>query len=321
MSVNPFSADAAVREHLARLDRERGDAIRGEIRNALGQGHRDPAENLGGIVDARVVARMCAAHGITVEQLMLLSLRVAEHYSHPEVSNFTVGAVGLEAETGNLVLGGNLEFTGAHIGNTVHGEGFVFTRAFSRGTSIKTIAIGEAHPCAHCRQYLSEFAATANLTLIDPLGHRLTMAQLFPWPFDPNYLGETGIVAGAVPYPTLELQPSGNLVDATTAVRLTDHGRRSYTPYGKSPAALVLTLSDGNLVGGSAIESVAFNPTISPSQSAMVNLVAHGYGGGDIAVAVIATVDGARVDYILPTADALTAIAPSVSLRQLKWAA
>jgi cytidine deaminase len=321
VSVNPFSADAAVAEHLARLDRERGDAIRGEVRAALGHDHRDPAGNMGGIVSAEVVGRICAAHGITVEQLMLLSLRVAELYSHPEVSSFTVGAIGLEAETGNLVLGGNLEFTRAHIGTTVHGEGFVFTRAFTRGTSIKTIAIGEAHPCAHCRQYLSEFAATANLTLIDPLGHRLTMAQLYPWPFDPKYLGETGIIAGAVPYPALELEPFGNLVGTATAACLTEYGRRSYTPYGKSPAALVLTLSDGNLVGGSAIESVAFNPTISPLQSAMIHLVAHGYSGGDIKAAVIATVDGARVDYILPTVDALAAIAPGIELRMLKWTA
>ena len=28
--------------------------------------------------------------------------------------------------------------------------------------------------------------------LIDPLGHRLTMAELYPWPFDPGYLGEPG---------------------------------------------------------------------------------------------------------------------------------
>jgi cytidine deaminase len=317
VSANPFSAVAAVREHLDRLDRERGDAIRGEVRDAFGHGRGDPAANMGGIVDAATVARICAGHGITLEQLMLLCLRVAEHFSHPPISHFTVGAIGLEAETGNLVLGGNLEFPGTPISNTVHGEGFVFARAFSRGTSIKTIAIGEAHPCAFCRQFLSEFAATANLTLIDPLGHRLTMEQLYPWPFDPAYLGQPGIVAGNIPHPTLELAGAGGPV----AAPLTAAGRKSHVPYGGKPAAIALTLRDGTIVTGAAIESVSFNPTMHPLQTAMIDLIAHGYDASDIAAATLAAESNAPVDYVHAVQTLLAAIAPDVPLEVVAWAA
>ena len=206
---------------------------------------------------------------------MLLALDAAKAIARPPISGFFVGAVGLEAETGDLILGGNVEFPGTHLGFTIHGEGFVFTRAFSRGTTIRTIAIGEAHPCAHCRQYISEFAASRELTLIDPLGHRLTMAELYPWPFDPDYLGERGAVAGAL---DASLDLAANDWPRPVADRLLDAGRRAHAPYSKCPGAVVLALSDGRMVAGSSVESVAFDPTMGPLQAAMINLIAHGYG-------------------------------------------
>jgi cytidine deaminase len=318
LSLNPFGFDPEIRARIAALETEAGIAVRDAVSRALAETERSLAENMGGVLPAKAASAICAAHGINADELLLLSLGAAQRFAHPSISEFYVGAVGREAGTGNLVFGGNLEFTGAHIGNTVHGEGFVFTRAFSRGTAIQTLAIGEAHPCAHCRQYLSEFAAAQNLVLIDPLGHRLRMADLYPWPFDPDYLGETGIVAGAVPHPQLELRPHD--LPARVAAALTRLGQRSYTPYGKAPAAMVFILKDGALIGGGAIESVSFNPTISPIQAAMVDLFAHGYAAGDIGDAIIATKHGAQVDYILHTVDALAVIAPGVALRMLAWA-
>ena len=319
MSFNPFRADPQISSRLDALEQSSGPRVRSAVDQALAGTRRRVADNLGGVLPAADAARIGAAHGLTGDELMLMSLGVAQDFARPPVSNFHVGCVGREAGTGNLVFGGNLEFVGAHIGNTVHGEGFVFTRAFSRGTAIETIAIGEAHPCAHCRQYLSEFAATQSLTLIDPLGHRLNMADLYPWPFDPDYLGETGIVPGTINHPELTLAPT-DLPVATTR-ELTRLGRRSYTPYGKSPAALLLTLGDGTLIGGSAIESVSFNPTISPLQAAMIDLFAHGYAATDIAAATIAVAADAEVDYARHAAAALAAVAPGVPLRVLYWTA
>ncbi len=321
MSHNPFHADAAVRDRIAKLTVERGDAVHAALREALGAPNGRHAENAGGVIDGDVAREIAGRNDISPDELMLLALDVARAFAHPPISDFYVGAVGREAGSGNLVLGGNLEFPGTHIGNTVHGEGFVFCRAFSRGTAIETLAIGEAHPCAHCRQFLSEFAATASLTLIDPLGHRLTMSQLYPWPFDPAYLGARGVVPGEVRQPELTLAAdAGAGLDPGLTARLVEAGRRAYVPYGKSPAALVLTTHGGASFAGAAIESVAFNPTLSPFQTAMIDLAAHGYAASDIAAATIATAPAAAVDYVRQTAAGLAAAAPAVELRTLAWA-
>lgn len=324
LSLNPFQADPAIRSRFESLDAAIGTDVRKAVAHGLERVQRDVASNNGGVLQREDVDEIRHGYGLSVEELLLLARPTAEGFARPPISDFHVGAVGLEAETGNLIFGGNLEFVGAHIGNTVHGEGFVFARAFSRGTSIATICIGEAHPCAHCRQFLSEFAATKNLLLIDPLGHRLRMADLYPWPFDPDYLGQKGIVAGEVRHPELELSPRDDHVDARVAAKLVEVGRRAYTPYSKSPAALVFTMKDGTLIGGAAIESVAFNPTMSPLQTALIDMFAHGYSGRDIALATIATTPSfPRVDYTDSAGFLLDLIAPDLppemTLQVTRW--
>jgi cytidine deaminase len=317
LSVNPFHADALIRSRFESLNASIGQAVREAIGAGLARTRRDVAGNLGGILLKQDADAIRLEHGLTVEELMRLARGTAESFARPPISNFFVGAVGLERETGNLIFGGNLEFVGAHIGNTVHGEGFVFSRAFSRGTSIETICLGEAHPCEHCRQYMSEFAATAQLTLIDLIGHRLKMAELYPWPFDPGYLGERGIVAGEVR--NLDVAVRSDDLDPGIAARLTELGRRAYVPYGKTPAAIVLQLADGTVVGGAAIESVSFNPTMSPLQAAMIDLFAHGYATSDIVAATVATRSG-PVDYVRHARDLLSVVAPGVVLTEVAWA-
>ena len=317
LSVNPFTADLALRARVAELEASVGAEVREAASAVLARTRRDLARNLGGVLPRADADAICRHHGLAAEELMLLVRPLAEREAHPPVSHFYVGVVGREVETGNLILGYNIEFPRTHIWNAVHGEGFVTTRAFSRGTTLNTIALSEAHPCAHCRQYLSEFARGTDLTLIDPLGHRLTLAALYPWPFDPDYLGQKGIVAGEVRHPGLAL--AANDLPPATAARLTELGRRSYTPYGRAPAAIVLTLSDGTVVGGAAIESVAFNPTMSPLQAAMIDLFAHGYGARDIVDAAIVSYPG-TLDYTRHARDLLGVVAPGISLREVAWA-
>ena len=315
MSLNPFVADTSFRSRIETLAAEIGPALNAAVAERLAARRGEVSLNLGGVLPAGEAARLVADFGLAaIEDLMVLVLPTAQAIASPPISNFFVGSVGLEAQSGNLVFGGNVEFPRTHLGFTLHGEGFVFTRAFSRGTSIAKIAIGEAHPCAHCRQYLSEFAATRDLRLIDPLGHDLTMAQLYPWPFDPAYLGEPGAMPQAVLWPDLALADAHPLGEKLLAA-----GRRAHTPYGKSPSAIVLTLTDGATVSGASIESVAFNPTIGPLQAAIVDLLAHGYRYGDIESAVLGTVRGCAVDYSRSVTELLDAIAPGAKLEILGW--
>jgi len=317
MSANPFTADPAVPRRLESLGREVGDAVRQAARAALADTRPGPDANDGGVLPRAVADELVTRFGLaSVRELMLLLLDVAQGLARPPISDFHVGAVGLEAGTGNLILGGNVEFPGTHLGYTLHGEGFVFTRAMSRGTDIAVIAIGEAHPCAHCRQCLAEYAASDRLELIDPLGHTLTLAQLYPWPFDPAYLGQRGAVPGRVLWPDLAFaaeprHPAGPALLAA--------GRRSHSPYSGCPGAVVLLLADGSHVAGAAVESVAFNPTIQPLQAAMVDLIAHGHAPADITGALLGMVVGGTVDYRRATAELLAAVAPDAPLTVAGW--
>ncbi|WP_338723320.1 hypothetical protein [Devosia sp. XK-2] len=316
MSSNPFSADPAIPERLAALGEHARQSVQAAIQDYLQKAHFDAAENDGGVLPNALAEELIVRFGLSsIRELMLLLLDVAQQYAAPAISDFHVGAVGLEAETGNLILGGNVEFPGTHLGYTLHGEGFVFTRAMSRGTNISVIAIGEAHPCAHCRQCLAEYAASDGLELIDPLGHTLTMAQLYPWPFDPAYLGERGAVPGRALWPNLT--PAGD--QDKVPAPLLRAGALSHSPYSKCPAAVVLTMRDGAQYAGFAIESVAFNPTIQPLQMAMVNLLAHGQSAHDIVSVDLGTVSGGDVDYSRSTQELLGAIAPSAALRIYGW--
>lgn len=317
MSINPFSADPAVPARLSLVDDATRNSIRLAAQDALASQSKSTADNDGGVIPHAAAQAMVARFGLhSIRDLMCLLLDVAEEYANPQISDFHVGVVGLEAATGNLILGGNVEFPGSHLGFTLHGEGFVFCRAMSRGVDLSVIAIDEAHPCAHCRQCLAEYAASDRLELIDPLGHTLTMAQIYPWPFDPGYLGEPGAVPGRELWPALAFAGPVNSADADLVLAA---GRRSHSPYSKCPGALVLRLRDGAAITGIAIESVAFNPTIQPVQTAMVDLLAHGYRYEDIVGATLGTVLGGDVDYSVATRELLARVAPGVTLTVLGW--
>ena len=53
------------------------------------------------------------------EELLLHLLPLATTFAQPPASEFYVGAAGLST-TGAIVLGGNLEWPGAHLGMTLH---------------------------------------------------------------------------------------------------------------------------------------------------------------------------------------------------------
>ena len=269
------------------------------------EGHVVPASRA-----AEVVERFDLG---SVEALMFHLIDDAATLADPPISDYWVGIVGRERETGDLVLGGNLEFPETHLGTTVHGEGFVMTRAFHRGTSIDTLALRRAHPCAHCRQYISEFASSGDLTLIDTLGHRLSMADIYPWPFAPSALGQTGAVAGAVNVRSLAAR--------TAPLDLIAAGRRSWAPYSGCPSAVVLELEDGMRFAGSTIESVAFNPTMPPLQSALIELRAAGRHPSEIRRTILGTVIGGAADMTGSTSQLLEVVAPQSVLHIIQWSA
>ncbi len=251
------------------------------------------------------------------EEAMLLALETARNLARPPVSGYRVGAVGLAAGSGDLLLGGNLELVGASIAQTVHAEGFVTLLARARATVLTALALAQARPCAHCRQVLAEMDGAADLRLIDPLGHELALADLYPWPFAPADLGETGALPGSVAFPYLGLADPAIPDDVRAA--LVAAGQRSHAPYSGVPAALVLRLREGTLVSGAVLESVAFNPTIGPAQDALVGLLAAGRDTADVEAAWIAVPRAAVVGHVALARDALASIAPGAPFHVGYW--
>ncbi len=312
----PFLADPVRAARLGSLVARRGAAFATALVEAMTGTERDP-RHPAAVLPAAAVARLVEAFDLqAIDEAMVLSIETARALARAPISGYRVGAVGM-AGSGDLILGGNLELPGASIAHTVHGEGFVTLLARARGELVTTLAISQARPCAHCRQVLAEMAGAPALRLIDPAGHMLRLADLYPWPFEPGDLGMDGALPGSVSWPELAVPAAA--VPADVARALVRSGGASHAPYGRTPAAVALRLTDGRLVTGSVLESVAFNPTIGPIADALVCLLASGADYPDIAGAWLAVPAVAQVGHEAPVRDALAAIAPGVRLQVTYW--
>ena len=280
-----------------------------------------PASNPidGSTIAAAVAADLVARHGLaSVEALALLALPVAKDMARAPISGFEVPAVGIEAGAGDLVLGANLEFPGTELGTTIHAEGFVALRARRRGCSLQTLVVREARPCAHCRQTLSEFTSAESLVLVDLQGNRRRLDDLYPWPFRPDALGVPGDGPHVVRWPELAIDAGAAPPDV--AGLLLDVGGRAHTPYSEAPSAVVLRLRDGRLLAAAAVESVAFNPSISAAQAAIVELAATRVAATQIGEAWLGRQPGAAVDPEPGFRALVAAVAPGARLHVVDWA-
>ena len=321
MPHNPFSPDTEIAARRARCETVIGDEIRRAAAALIALNMATATGDLGHVLTARDWSRLMHDYDLhDKDDLMCLLIGQAATLAKPQISNFYVGAVGEEAETGNLVLGGNLEFPNTQLATTVHGEGFVTARAFAHGTTLQKIALSEAHPCGHCRQFLSEFAGAHALQLIDPLGHNLTLSQLLPWPFSPDALGQAGAQPGKTYNKDIRLDEEfAAAIPESIQRALTSAGERAYAPYSKSPAAVALVMEDGTVITGMSLESVAFNPSLTAVQTSLINALANGYAYGNIADAFIVGTATGTVDIKTSLGTILQGIAPKASIHICYW--
>ncbi len=294
-----------------------GVAVGDELRAIVAAPLADPID--GSTIPAAMAADLVRRHGLaSVEALALRALPIAQAMARAPISGFEVPAVGIEAISGDLLLGANLEFPGTELGTTIHAEGFVALRARRRGRALATLVLREARPCAHCRQTLFEAAAADSLVLVDEAGSRRSLGDLYPWPFRPDALGVPGDDPSLVQWPNLAIGAGAAPPDV--AGLLLDVGGRAHTPYSEAPSAVVLRLASGRLVAAAAAESVAFNPSISAAQAAMVELTAARAEATDITEAWLGRLPGAPVDPEAGFRALLGAVAPAARLRVVGWA-
>ena len=293
---------AALRQILAKFT----DKSRALLLNLM----QDPGYR--GQITAANTAALAQNESTTVEQLMIELIPLARSHSHAPISNFFVGSV-VRGASGCLYTGGNIEIPGQCLGFAVHAEQAAVSNAYMHGEkAVTTLSIGGA-PCGHCRQFINEASPDGEILIVTPGKPPIKLSTILPSAFGPAALG---MKHGAFPIRetnlTLASPASGPIVAAAL-----EAARKAYAPYSTSPSGVAIRTANNRIYRGSYIENVAFNPSLSPLQIALAQMIAAGQQYSAIAGVTLVEVHGAKISQKAVTETVLGAIAPGVKLQHL----
>jgi cytidine deaminase len=239
---------------------------------------------------------------------MLELLAQAQAYARPVLTNFRVGAV-VRGTSGALYLGGNIEFPGESLSQTVHAEQAALSNAFMHDEpGIAAIAVSAA-PCGHCRQFLYEFAEGRDIDILLPEQPAIGLSALLPRPFGP---GDLKVTRGPLSRTKIATE---NVESVAQAARYA--AANAYAPYTNSPSGVAIRSRRGNVYRGSYIENAAFNPSLPPLQVALVAMAMANEDFSDIAEVVLAEAANNSISQRSATKAVLAAIAPRAEFRLL----
>jgi cytidine deaminase len=268
----------------------------------------DPAFR--GAISPKDTALLTKNESLTTDELMLALLPLAQSYARPPISNFFVGVV-VRGASGTLYLGSNIEIPGQCLGFAVHGEQSALSKAYMNSeVSVPALAVVGGAPCGHCRQFMEEMSPDGEIALLVPGKATRKLSSILPDAFGPSALGAK---QGALPIRKTQLQSVARAFDALSAAAL-DAATRSYAPYSQSPSGVAVRTTRGQVYEGCYIENVAFNPSLSPLQTALVQLIAAGEEYSAITSVTLAELEGTRITQRPVTETVLAAVAPKVKL-------
>jgi len=243
----------------------------------------------GGKLDCDTCQELLDRLEITPEMLMVRLLPLARVFAGVPISAFPVGAVALaenrlDPTKTDLYLGANLEFAHMALGVTIHAEQSAVMNAWHQDSGrLLAVATSET-PCGHCRQFLHEVYGGGKLAIVQPAGRddrclSQPISDLLPQAFTPSDLGmPSALLAPSRTSRCLRLKndaddpddpeyPDDPLVRA--ALRAAE---AAHTPYSRNFSGCALKTRDNRVVSGRSMESVAFNPSVSPLHSAIIRL-------------------------------------------------
>jgi len=217
-----------------------------------------------GVIAAQQVADLAAAIGTDLDHLLLLLVPFAQCYAIPPVSDYPVGVVAL-ATSGNVYFGANMEYEDTALSFTVHGEQSATTNAWLNGEQgLTSIAISAA-PCGYCRQFLYEITTASTLEVLLLGQPPVLLTDLIPQAFGPSDLGVTAALMSPENHSlTLTPPPTDPVVQAALAA-----ANASYAPYTHGYAGVAISTASGATYTGRYAENAAFNPSMSPLESAL----------------------------------------------------
>jgi len=108
-------------------------------------------------------------------------------------------------------------------------------------------------------------------------------------------------------------RPKGVSDDLTLAAL--DAARKSYAPYTKAHSGIAIGTQSGRIHKGAYIENVAFNPSLSPLQTALAALIVAGDDSSAIARVALVEIENAKISQKSVTEAALSAIARAAVLQ------
>ncbi len=263
-----------------------------------------------GRIPAVEAAALSRNENTTADKLMLELIPLAQSYSFAPISNFYVGAL-VRGASGDLYTGANIEIPGQCLGFAVHAEQSACSNAYMHGEKALTaLAVGGA-PCGHCRQFIEEMSPGGEILILTPQKPPAKLSSILPAAFGPAALG---MKQGALPVEETDLKLVSGSADPLFAAAL-DAARKSHAPYSKSPSGVGIRTARGRIFRGSYIENVAFNPSLSPLQTALVGLIANGGTFADISAVTLAELENPTITQKAVTDTVRAAIAPSVKLQ------
>lgn len=304
LQLAPAQADESKGDALARLLPKLRERSRNRLRRLLDEPEFDgkvPAAEVKGLVDS---------DGRGVHDLMLELLPLARTYARPPISNFLVGAVVLGTSE-SLYFGANIEFPGQCLGFSVHAEQAALSNAYMHSDEgVSAIAVTAA-PCGHCRQFMNELSPEGEIEILLPGKPPAKLSSLLPMAFGPRDLG---FKDGAFPVKNVDLTLPKDIHDEF-AVAALEAARKSYARYTKAHSGVAIGTNPGRIYRGSYIENAAFNPSLSPLQTALAALIVAGENNSAISRVTLVEVEGAAISQKSVTEAALRVIGPGVKLQ------
>jgi cytidine deaminase len=210
-----------------------------------------------------------------------------------------------------LYLGANIEFPGHSLGFSVHGEQAALSNAYMHSDGgVSSIAVTAA-PCGHCRQFMNELSPDGDIQVLVEGKPAVKLSSLLPSAFGPKDLG---VVNLAFPVKEVDLILPKGQSDALALAALCA-ARKSYAPYTKAHSGVAIGTHTGHTYKGAYIENAAYNPSLSPLQTALVALITAGESYSAISEVVVVEMEGAPISQKSVAEAVLSAIAPAVKLR------
>ena len=230
-----------------------------------------------GHLSAKTTREIAQETQATLPSLMVGMLPLAAARASVPVSQFAVGAIALGAPTaegpGALYLGANIEFCGQPLSASIHAEQAAVNSAVLAGERGLQAIASSAAPCGYCRQFLTELATPAgplDIVLEDEAGEPVvqTIEHYLPHAFGPAALGNRHRLMAPLDHG--RTLPAGATDDPLVTQAL-GAANTSYAPYSGNIAGVAIETDRGAHYAGRHLENAAFNPSISPLQSALAH--------------------------------------------------